>query len=98
MKISEVKIQLVRPHDGLIGFASIVINDAVYLGSIGIHRRPSGGYRLTFPKKDSFDIFYPINQRTGQIIEIAIIEKLESVMKGTENDRYSCVECSNGRF
>jgi len=98
MTISEIKIQLIRPNDGLIGFASIVIDDGLYLGSIGIHRKLAGGYRLTFPKKDGFDICYPINQRMGQIIETAIFEKLESVMKRTENDRYNRNEYSDGRI
>lgn len=38
MIISEVNIILIKPKDGLIGFASLVINDALYLGSIGIHQ------------------------------------------------------------
>lgn len=96
MIISEVKIQPIRPNDGLIGFASIVVNGGLYLGGIGIYCRPTGGYRLTFPKKDNFNIFYPINQRTGQIIETAIFEKLESVMKRTENDRHNSDTRSNG--
>ena len=96
MTISEVKIQMIRPNNGLIGFASIVINESLYIGCIGIHRKLAGGYRLTFPKKDSFDICYPINQHTSQIIEAAIFEKLESVMKRTENDRYNRNEYTNG--
>ena len=98
MIISEIKIQLIRPNDGLIGFASIVINECLYLGCIGIHRKLAGGHRLTFPKKDGFDICYPINQRTSQMIETAIFEKLESVMKRTENDRYNRNEYSDGQI
>ena len=52
MKISEVNIILIKPRNGLIGFASLVVNDALYLGSIGIHQKLNGnGYRLTYPTK-----------------------------------------------
>ncbi|MDE6481651.1 MAG: SpoVG family protein [Alphaproteobacteria bacterium] len=83
MTISEVKIQFVRPNDGLIGFASIVLNNSLYLGSIGVYTRLSGGYRLTFPKKDGFDVFYPINRQTCHAIEQAIYDKLNKVRQIT---------------
>ncbi len=79
MTISEVKIQFVRPNDGLIGFASIVLNNSLYLGSIGVYTKLSGGYRLTFPKKEGFDVFYPINRKTSHAIEQAIYDKLKKV-------------------
>lgn len=79
MTISEVKIQFVLPNEGLIGFASIVLNNSLYLGSIGVYTRLSGGYRLTFPKKDGFDVFYPINRKTSHAIEQAIYDKLKKV-------------------
>ena len=83
MTISEVKIQFVRPNDGLIGLASIVLNNSLYLGSIGVYTRLSGGYRLTFPKKDGFDVFYPINRQASRTIEQAIYDKLRSVRQTT---------------
>ncbi len=80
MNISEVKIQLIKPNNGLIGFASLVINNSIYLGSIGIYSRITGGYRLTYPKKDGFDVFYPINNPTSKLIERAIFETLNKVL------------------
>jgi DNA-binding cell septation regulator SpoVG len=85
MKISEVNIALIKPHNGLIGFASLVVNDALYLGSIGIHQKLDGsGYRLTYPTKRSgtqnMDIFHPIDRVTGKAIETAILNKLNDVM------------------
>lgn len=90
MKISEVNIIPIRPKDGLVGFASVVINDAIYLGSIGIHQKLNGnGYRLTYPTKKmgmhNADIFYPINKTVGKAIENAILDKLNDVMKKVEN-------------
>lgn len=85
MKISEVNVALIKPHNGLIGFASLVVNDALYLGSIGIHQKLDGdGYRLTYPTKKSgmqnMDIFHPIDRATGKAIETAILNKLNDVM------------------
>ena len=48
MKISEVNIQLIKPANGLVAFASVVLDDKIYLGSIGVHQRLDGtGFRLT---------------------------------------------------
>lgn len=90
MKISEVNIVLIKPRDGLIGFASIVVDDALYMGSVGIHQKLNGsGYRLTYPTKQAgtqrTDIFYPINSAAGKTIENAIINKLNDVMKRFNN-------------
>ena len=47
MKISEVSIDLVKPKDGLIGFGSLIIEDGIYLGNIGIMKRVNqDSYRL----------------------------------------------------
>ena len=96
MTISEVNISLIKPRDGLIGFASLVVNDALYLGSIGIQQKLDGsGYRLTYPTKKSgahnMDIFHPIDRATGKAIEAAILNKLNEVMnKANGNAGYNC--------
>ena len=38
MIVTEVQIDFIKPKDGLIAFASLVINGDVYLSSIGIHK------------------------------------------------------------
>lgn len=90
MKISEVQINLIKPKDGLIGFAALVINGDFYLSGIGIHRKLTGaGYRLTYPTRKSgsrdFEIFHPINKNAGQQIEAAIFSRLNDVLKNLEN-------------
>lgn len=85
MRVTEVNITFIKPKDSLIGFASIVLDDAIYLSSIGIHTRlDGGGYRLTFPSKKSgqqqFQIFHPIRKDVGAAIERAIFDKLKDVM------------------
>ncbi|PIR17178.1 MAG: hypothetical protein COV46_05350 [Deltaproteobacteria bacterium CG11_big_fil_rev_8_21_14_0_20_49_13] len=94
MKISEVNISFVKPCDGLVGFASLIIDDQIYVGSIAIHKRLGGdGYRLTYPPNGKSDIInrpvvHPITRECGKIIEEAVVRKLEEVMK-KHNDRYS---------
>jgi stage V sporulation protein G len=84
LRISEINIALVKPKDGLIGFASLVVNDAVFLGGIGIYQKLNGGHRLTYPTRkagaQNFDIFHPISRDAAQAIETAIFLKLSDVM------------------
>jgi len=83
--ISEIQIVPIKPQDGLVGFASFVIDNALHLSSIGIVTRPQGGYRLTYPTRKSqngsFHIFYPINKATAERIEQAVIARFEEVTK-----------------
>jgi len=78
--ISEVQIECIKPNNGMIGFASLVINDSIFLSSIAVHKKLNAeGYRVTYPSKGQFKIFHPINQETSQAIEEAIFEKLNDV-------------------
>ena len=80
-RLSEIQIAPVKPNNGLVGFASFVFDNCLYLGSIGIYTRPHGGYRLTYPTRGTFNIFHPINRQTADEIEQAIISKFEDVTK-----------------
>ncbi len=74
----------VKPQDGLVAFASCVIEGALYLGSIAVYTRPDGGYRLVYPTKKIGDrnlpIHHPINRNTGEEIEEAVISRLRDVL------------------
>ena len=50
IKISEIQIVPVKPKNGLIAFASCVINSQLYLGNIAIY---------TLLNKDDFRLVYP---------------------------------------
>ncbi len=82
-RFSEVQVTPVKSKDGLIGFASLVFDDCLYLGSIGIYTRPKGGYRLTYPPRksstSSLPIFHPINKEIAKEIEEAVISKYEEI-------------------
>lgn len=91
--ISEIQILPIKPKDGLVGFASFIINNSIYLGSIGIHQKLDGsGYRLTYPTKNvlnkAFNLFYPITPTCSHLIENAVISKYREVMN-KHHDRYN---------
>lgn len=90
MRITEIQIIPIKPQEGLVAFASFVLDDSIYLGSIGIVTRPQGGYRLVYPTKKigfrNLNIFHPINKSFAETIEKEVIDKFEDVMKN--HDRY----------
>ncbi|MHA1541195.1 MAG: hypothetical protein ACTSXL_02370 [Alphaproteobacteria bacterium] len=98
MKISEVNISFVKSRNGLIGFASIVLNNSIFLSSIGIYEKLQGGYRITYPAKGEHKVFYPINRETSDLIEKTIFNKLKEVMKKVNNDRYNSDNAKQRRF
>ncbi len=85
MKITEIQIIPIKPNNGLVAIASLVIENSLYLGSIGIHTKLDGsGYRVTYPTKNlngkNFNVFHPINRKIALDIEQAIITKAEEVL------------------
>lgn len=91
MKISEIQINLTKPKNGLIGFASFVVNEEIYLSGVAIHKKLNAdGYRLTYPIRksgeQSFEVFYPINRMAGQQIESAILSRLNDVLNKLEQN------------
>ena len=85
MQVTEVDIAFVKPKDGLIAFASVVLDDKLYLSGIAIHRKLVGsGYRLTYPTRKvgatQFHLFHPIRRPVGLAIEQAILGKLKDVV------------------
>ena len=83
MKITEVEIVPVKPEAGLIAFASCVVDDAFYLGSIAIFTKLKGGYRLVFPTKKiggkNFHYHHPINEIALAELEKAILNYYEAI-------------------
>ena len=100
MRISEVNVILIKPKDGLIGFASLVVEDALYVSGIGVHQKlDNSGYRLTYPTRKSgaqnFDIFHPINRTASRALEDAILTKLKDVMNRLKTHaRHDCPDAA----
>lgn len=91
MKISEIQIIPIKPHEGLVAFASFVLDNNLYLSSIGIITRSEGGYRLVYPTKKvgirNINIFHPINKTFAESIEKEVIGRFEDVMN--DYDRHN---------
>lgn len=87
MKITEVRVVPIKPQDGLVAFASVVVDESLYLGSIAVYIRPNGSYRLLYPAKKvgvrSLDIFHPISRSASRRLEELIFEKCDEIF---END------------
>jgi len=85
MQITEVQITPIKATNGLVALASVVYDNTLFLGSIGIHTRIDGnGYRLTYPTKSSsnhnFNIYHPINKSVAEAIEKAVLAKAEDLL------------------
>src|SRR5437773_9698624 len=85
MKVTEVDIAFVKPQDGLVAFASVVLDDQIYLSGIAVHQKlTESGYRLTYPTRrvgnDQLSVFHPIRKPIGLAIEKAIFDKLKDVL------------------
>jgi len=93
LNLSEIQIIPVKAQNGLVAFASFVLDDNLYLGSIGIITRPEGGYRLLYPSKKvgarNINLFHPINKEFAQIIEKGVIGRFEDVMNNDRHDSFS---------
>lgn len=91
-RLSEIQIIPIKPQNGLVAFASFVLDESLYLGSVGIVTRPNGGYRLVYPTKkiadNNLNIFYPIKKEFAQFIESEVLTHFEEVLK-YNNDRYN---------
>ena len=86
--VSEIQIIPVKPKDGLVAFASCVLNNQFYMGDIAIYSRPNGeDYRLVYPTRTlpngkRINCFHPINRDAGEYLKKAIVYKyLEMVSK-----------------
>lgn len=85
--VSEIQIIPVKPKDGLIAFASFVVNNQFYIGNVAIYTSPSSqdGYRLVYPIKvlpngKEIHAVHPINRDTGEQVKKAIITKYQEIM------------------
>lgn len=95
MRVTEVDIAFIKPKDGLIAFASLVLDDQLYLSGIAVHRKLVGsGYRLTYPTRKvgdtQFSLFHPIRRPIGLAIEQAILRHLKNVVSKNDagHDRF----------
>lgn len=83
-KLTEITITPIKPSFGLIAFASLVVDENWYLGSIAIYSRLNGGYRLVYPTKKigdkSLNIFHPINREIAEFVEAEVIKEYQRII------------------
>lgn len=86
-EIFEIQVIPMKPREGLVAFASCVINNALYLGNIAVYTSPSNhsGFRLVYPVKvlpngKEIHCVHPINKKAGELISKAIIEKFKEII------------------
>ena len=85
MKISDIQIIPIKHKNGIVAIASCILDDSIYLGSIGIMITREGGYRLSYPylpsrsteKANRQNIYHPIRKHVSEIFEKMIIGKYE---------------------
>jgi len=102
MEVTEVNIVSVKAVDGLVAFASCVINGQLYLGSMGVHRRLDGsGYRITYPTKRigrrELNYYHPLSKEAGSAIEQAIVTKCNELFERSDDNygRHSKTTANN---
>jgi stage V sporulation protein G len=88
MKISEIEVIPIKPKNGLVAFASCVINNSFYVGNIAIHTSYNcpDGYRLVYPSKilpngKEVNCVHPINRDAGEVISRAIISRFQEIIQ-----------------
>lgn len=81
--ISEIQFYPVKPQDGLLGFVSFVLDGKFWMGSVAVFTRKDGGYRLVYPTRkvagQNINVFHPINQEIGSLVERAVSEKVAEI-------------------
>jgi len=87
ISVSEIQIMPVKPQNGLVAFASAVINNQFYVSNIAIYTSPSDplGYRLVYPDKilsngKRVHCFHPITSEAGEVVKKAIVKEYEELM------------------
>ena len=93
--ITEVSILPIKPRDGLIAFASCIINNFLYIGSIAIHSSPINPeiYRLVYPMKvlpngKKINCVHPVSKEAGEAITKAVIRKYKEILSKAKCEEF----------
>ena len=85
--VGEIQIVPIKPLNGLVAFASAVINSQFFVGNIAVYSSPSSktGFRLVFPTKKlssgkHIDCFYPVSREAEEAVSRQIIDEYLRLM------------------
>jgi len=83
--VSEIRIRLLdAERDGLVGFASCVLNRSLFLNNIAIRRGPDGTMYLSYPAgRSNQDVQHfhwnPISRQASDALDAAILGRLRAM-------------------
>ncbi len=87
LEISEIQIVPIKPQNGLVGFATAIINEQFKIGNLAVYSAPRSplGFRLVFPQKklasgQVVDCFHPITKEAEQQVTSAIVRRYLGLM------------------
>jgi DNA-binding cell septation regulator SpoVG len=95
INLSEIDVTPVKPQNGLVAFASCVLNNHFYISSIAVHASPDGeSFRLVYPAKilpngKQVNCFNPITKRAGETLSCAIINAYKKLIMDIEAEKKS---------
>lgn len=78
-RISQIEIFPLPPRRGLVGFASCVLDDWLFLSGIALHAKLDGSLRLVFPVKrltngKTLALFHPVSREGTEYLTAPIAE------------------------
>jgi len=86
MQISEVQFVPIQQKDGLIGFASFIINSEFKVSNVGVHVSLDGKIRLVYPGNKFGSYIFPIKKELGFQICEAVNQKYQELLKMKVSD------------
>jgi DNA-binding cell septation regulator SpoVG len=91
--VTEIKLRFVEDgRDGLIAWASCLLNGTVVLNNIAVRRGREGGLILTYPAKQTtagtrFYYFNPISSDAAAVLDAAILGKVRDLLGARADQR-----------
>jgi len=93
VNLSEIQIIPIKPQNGLVAFASFILNNQFYIGNIAIYTKLDGvDYRLVYPNKilangKQISLFHPITKIAGEKIASEVSNRYKELIN-KQNHNY----------
>jgi hypothetical protein len=87
LRVTEISIEPIANHEGLLGFTSFLVNNDLKISGVGIHSCPSSptGIRLVFPAKEykgkRLSTVYPIHSAAYEVMAVAVSNAYRELME-----------------
>lgn len=95
-KVNNVEFIPIKPHSGLVGFASCEIDGLYYIGGLGVYTNLNkpGFYRVTYPCKklgngELVRLFSPLSEELNKTITEAINQKVQKLFDSDYGEEVS---------